>query len=105
MEFGKIQFTQAQGRHLLGKGFRRHEVFILSSPVRVFYSEPVYKIERSGCFLFFVFEICKNVQLPTKITRHRKKQENTTLSKYQNVSPETDPENTQPTDLADKYIF
>lgn len=44
------------------------------------------------------------MQLPTEITRHRKKQENTTLSKYQNVSPETDPENAQPADLADKHF-
>ena len=27
-----------------------------------------------------------------------------TLSKYQNISPETDPENTQPAELADKHF-
>lgn len=48
--------------------------------------------------------MCKNVQLPTKIIRHRKKQENMTLSKYPNISPETNPENTQPADLADKHF-
>ena len=48
--------------------------------------------------------MCKSVHLPTKITRHRKKQENMTLSKYQNISPETDPENTHPAELADKHF-
>ena len=100
---GKIQFTQAQGSHLLGKGFRRHEVFILSWSLRVFHSEPVYKDWKEWLFFFF-FVMCKSVHLPTKITRHRKKQENMTLSKYQNISPETDPENTQPAELADKHF-
>lgn len=27
-----------------------------------------------------------------------------TLSKYQNISPETDPENTQPAEFADKHF-
>lgn len=61
------------------------------------------KIGRSG-FFFFFFVMCKSVHLPTKITRHRKKQENMTLSKYQNISPETDPENTQPAEFADKHF-
>ena len=46
--------------------------------------------------------MCNYQQRSQGMGRNRK---TFTLSKYQNVSPETDPENTQPADLADKYFM
>lgn len=46
--------------------------------------------------------VFSNAKFPTKITRHRNKQENMAQSKDQNKIPETDPKEMQIYELPDK---